>query len=63
VLYIKPVDAGANLLFGYEFSNKLSFQVNAQLGLTKINPQYDGVTNDKRSAKNTGFGLSAGYRF
>lgn len=63
VVYIKPVDAGANLLFGYEFSNKLSLQLNAQLGLTKINPDYDGFSNDNRSSKNTGFGLSAGYRF
>jgi hypothetical protein len=63
VVYIKPVDAGANLLLGYEFSNKLSFQLNAQLGLTNINPQYDAISNDNRSAKNTGFGLSAGYRF
>lgn len=63
VMYIRPVDAGANLLFGYEFSNKISFQVNAQLGLTKINPEYEGISNDKTSAKNTGFGLSAGYRF
>jgi hypothetical protein len=63
VVYIKPWDAGANLLFGYEFGNKISLQANAQLGLTKINPEYEGVSNDKRSAKNTGFGLSLGYRF
>jgi Outer membrane protein beta-barrel domain len=63
VVYYKPLDAGANLLFGYEFGNKLSLQANAQLGLTKINPEYDGFTNDKRSQKNTGFGLSLGYRF
>jgi Outer membrane protein beta-barrel domain len=60
--YIKPIDAGASLLFGYELSNKFSAQLNAQLGLTKINPAYEGRTNDKSSWKNTGFGISIGYR-
>jgi Outer membrane protein beta-barrel domain len=63
VAYFKPMDAGANLLAGYEFGNKLSFQLNAQLGMLKINPTYEGASNDKSSAKNTGFGLSVGYRF
>lgn len=62
VVYLKPIDAGANFLAGYEFSNKVSFQLNAQLGLVKINPEYEGSTNDKTSAKNTGFGFSLGYR-
>jgi hypothetical protein len=62
VVYLKPIDAGANLLAGYEFSNKISFQLNAQLGLLKINPEYEGVNDDKTSAKNTGFGFSLGYR-
>ena len=62
VVYFRPLDAGANLLAGYEFNNKFSFQLNAQLGLTKINPEYEGLTNDKTSSKNTGFGLSLGYR-
>lgn len=56
-VYFKPFDAGANLLFGYEFSNKLSAQLNAQLGLININA-YD---NDAK-IKNTGFGVSLGYR-
>ena len=56
-VYYKPLDAGANLLFGYEFSNKLSAQLNAQLGLVNINA-YD---NDAK-IKNTGFGVSLGYR-
>lgn len=63
VFYFKKIDAGANLLAGYEFSNKFSFQLNAQLGLAKINPDYEGVSDDKTSLKNTGFGLSLGYRF
>lgn len=56
-VYYKPFDAGANILFGYEFSNKLSAQLNAQLGLINMNA-YD---NDAKY-KNTGFGVSLGYR-
>ena len=50
------------MLAGYEFNNKVSFQLNTQLGLTKINPEYEGSVNDKTAAKNTGFGFSLGYR-
>ncbi|HEU4860453.1 MAG TPA: porin family protein [Chitinophagaceae bacterium] len=63
VVYIRPMDAGANLLAGYEFANRFSFQLNTQLGLVKINPEYEGVSNDESSVKNTGFGISLGYRF
>ncbi|MFT3825080.1 MAG: porin family protein [Chitinophagaceae bacterium] len=61
-LYLKRLDAGGNLLFGYEFSNKLSFQFNAQLGMVKINPKIENVDTDAKY-RNTGFGVSAGYRF
>jgi hypothetical protein len=57
-LYYKPVDFGANLLVGYEFTRHVSVQLNAQLGLTNNSPYKDGS-----SYKNTGFGLSLGYRF
>ena len=57
----KRFDAGANLLAGYEFSNKLSFQLNAGLGLIRLNNRADDDT--KSSLKNTGFGVSLGYRF
>lgn len=60
--YFKRPDAGANLLFGYELSNGLSAQLNAQLGLVNINPEIEG-TDDKSTLKNTGFGVSLGYRF
>lgn len=63
VVYIRPLEAGGNLLAGYEFANRVSFQLNTQLGLTKINPEYEGAPDDKTSAKNTGFGFSLGYRF
>jgi hypothetical protein len=61
--YVKPFDAGANLLAGYEFGFGISFQLNAQLGLLKVNPEYDGDPDDEASVKNTGFGVSVGYRF
>jgi len=60
--YFKRMDAGANFLAGYEMSSKLSLQLNAQLGLVKINPKIEEVPNDQSSVKNTGFGLSLGYR-
>lgn len=58
---LKRFDAGANFLAGYEFSNKLSFQLNAGLGLLNIANRPDG--DDESSVKNTGFGVSLGYRF
>ena len=60
--YFKRMDAGANFLAGYEMSSKLSLQLNAQLGLVKINPKIEEVPNDQSSVKNTEFGLSLGYR-
>lgn len=59
----KRFDAGGNLLAGYEFANKVSFQVNAQLGLVNINPEFEGVSGDETKWRNTGFGVSLGYRF
>jgi hypothetical protein len=59
----KGVDAGANFLAGYEFAKNISFQVNAQLGLLNINPEFQGASNDESKWKHTGFGVSLGYRF
>lgn len=61
--YLKRFDAGGNLLFGYEFTNKFSVQLNAQLGLVNILPDVKGVDNGDAKLKNTGFGVSVGYRF
>ncbi|HLF46983.1 MAG TPA: outer membrane beta-barrel protein [Chitinophagaceae bacterium] len=63
VFYLRPLDAGANMLVGYEFGNRVSFQLNTQLGLLKINPEYEMQPDDKTAAKNTGFGFSLGFRF
>jgi hypothetical protein len=61
--YFKRIDVGGNLLAGYEMSNNISIQLNAQLGMVKINPKIEGISNDQTKYKNTGFGVSLGYRF
>jgi len=61
--YLKRMDFGGNLLFGYELSSKLSAQLNAQLGMVNINPDIKDFSSDKTKYKNTGFGVSLGYRF
>jgi hypothetical protein len=63
VPYYKPFDAGANAFAGYEMANGIFCQLNMQLGLLKINSKYSEFPDDKTSVKNTGFGVSAGYRF
>jgi hypothetical protein len=62
--YMKGLDFGGNLLFGYEFNQNFYAQLNAQLGLSNLNPKIEGVDEDDRGkTKNTGFGISLGYRF
>ncbi len=61
--YLKGLDAGADIFFGYEFAFKLSVQFNAQLGLLSMYPSYEGDDEDDSVYKNTGFGISLGYRF
>lgn len=62
--YIKPFDAGANLFFGYEIPAGIFLQLNTQLGLIDINPTDNRLSGDNNSSlKNTGYGLSLGYRF
>ncbi|MFV0607403.1 MAG: porin family protein [Niabella sp.] len=62
VAYGKPFDAGLNLLAGYELSNKLSFQLNAGLGLLNLMPK-DGGEKPNSKMKNSGFSISIGYKF
>ena len=63
ILYYKAFDAGANIFAGYELKGGIFFQLDTQLGMLKINPEDKRISNDKSSIKNTGFGLSIGYRF
>lgn len=62
--YFKALDAGANVFAGYELAGGLFFQLNTQLGFVKINPEDNRFSDDNKTAiKNTGYGLSLGYRF
>lgn len=64
--YFKSFDAGANMFAGFEMGSGLFLQLNAQLGLVKINPvdnRLIQIYSDKLSVKNSGFGLSLGYKF
>lgn len=61
--YLRGLDYGGNLLAGYEFSNKFSVQLNAQLGMANLFPKVEGEKPDNTKIKNTGFGVSVGYRF
>ncbi len=61
--YFKPLDVGGNIFAGYEMASGLFFQLNAQLGLLKINPEDNRLPENELSLMNTGFGLSLGYRF
>jgi hypothetical protein len=61
--YFKAMDIGGNLFFGYEMAGGLFIQLNSQLGMVKINPDDNRIADNKTNIKNTGFGLSAGYRF
>jgi len=61
--YLRRFDAGANIFFGYEIPMGVFLQLNAQLGMLKINPVHTWDDGDETSYKNTGYGLSIGYRF
>jgi len=62
--YAKGFDAGGNIFFGYEFGERFFAQLNAQLGMVNINPKIEDVDDDDiGKTKNTGFGVSVGYRF
>lgn len=61
--YFSAFDAGGNIFFGYELAAGLFFHLNTQLGMININAENEGDTDDKTAIKNTGFGLSLGFRF
>jgi hypothetical protein len=62
-IYIKPFDAGANIFAGYEMASGLFLRLNAHLGLLNIQPEDNRVPDNELELRNTGFGLSLGYRF
>lgn len=61
--YIKPFDAGGNIFFGYELASGPFIQLNAQLGMLNIRPDDKRFPDSESTLKNTGFGVSLGYRF
>lgn len=60
--YGRPLDYGLNATLGYEYPKRLSLQFNAQVGLANLEPKFGG-TESKGKLKNTGFGISLGYKF
>lgn len=62
-VYVKPIDAGGNIFFGYELAGGLFMQLNAQLGMINMTPDHYLYPDDKSILKNTGYGVSLGYRF
>jgi hypothetical protein len=50
-------DAGGNIFAGFETAGGLFLQLDTQFGMLDIDP------DENSTAKNTGFGLSLGYRF
>jgi hypothetical protein len=48
---------------GFETVGGLFLQLETQFGMLNINPEDKRILTDKSSKKNTGFGLSLGYRF
>lgn len=63
IFYLRPFDAGGNIFAGYELPGGLFFQFNTQLGMLDISWENELLPDDNSVLKNTGFGLSAGYRF
>lgn len=61
--YVKPLDAGGNIFFGYELAGGLFVQLNAQLGMLNIKPDSYLDPDNNSTLKNTGYGISLGYRF
>lgn len=61
-VYGRNPDYGINLLIGYEFANKISIQLNGQLGLRDITPLKDDQQLDVKQ-NNVQFGMSVGYKF
>lgn len=57
------LDAGANIFAGFETAGGLFLQLDTQFGMLNINPEDENSSADQATAKNTGFGLSLGYRF
>jgi hypothetical protein len=56
---IKPFDAGANFLVGFEFKNGVSISSNYNLGLSNLTT----TSAENSSTKNSYIGVKVGYQF
>jgi len=61
--YFKALDAGGNVFVGYEMDEGIFLQLNTQIGMLNIQPEDNRLLSNESVIKNTGFGLSLGYRF
>ena len=61
--YFKALDIGGNLFAGYEMAGGIFIQLNTQFGMVNIHPEDNRFPGGETTIKNTGFGLSLGYRF
>ena len=61
--HYRGLDAGGNLVFGYELKSRFSVQLNAQLGMANLAPAIRGAGDIDARYNNSGFGFSVGYRF
>ncbi len=61
--YFRPLDVGGNIFAGYEMAGGIFLQLNSQLGLINIHPEDKRFSDNELAIRNTGFGLSLGYRF
>src|SRR5690606_35900936 len=61
-LYGKPWDYGANVMVGYQFSPKLTLQLQGQFGVANLAPDVGGAAPEG-SIRNRGYGISIGYGF
>ncbi|HTG56738.1 MAG TPA: porin family protein [Niabella sp.] len=55
---LRKFDAGGKLLAGYQLSNGLSLNLNANLGLVKL-----ADVDNPPTTNNTSFGVTVGYKF
>lgn len=59
---LDPFDYGGNIIVGYELKNGVSWQLNTQQGLKKINAE-NKLLPSKIIIKNRGYGISIEYKF
>ena len=60
--YGKPWDYGVSFLLGYEFLERYSVQVTGEVGLANLQYNYGDYTTGEE-LKNSGVGISLGYKF